>query len=88
MAGCECAYLHSYDKESETIKMTLSPKDLASFITAKSAWIAYAGTYKVSIGASSLDIKQTADFSVPKELVVEKVQHVFPADTKFEELKP
>jgi len=74
--------------ESQTITLTLNPKDLASYITAKSAWVAEAGNYKVSVGASSLDIKQTADFSVPKELVVEKVQHVFPADKKFEDLKP
>ncbi|WP_333852875.1 hypothetical protein [Epilithonimonas sp.] len=43
---------------------------------------------KVSVGASSLDIKQTTEFSVPKELVVEKVQHILPADEKFEDLKP
>lgn len=74
--------------ESQTITLTLNPKDLASYITAKSAWIAEVGNYKVAIGASSLDIKQTADFSLPKELVVEKVQHVFPADKQFEDLKP
>lgn len=74
--------------ESQTITLTLNPKDLASYITAKSAWVAEAGNYKVSVGASSLDIKQTADFSLPKELVVEKVQHVFPADKQFEDLKP
>ena len=74
--------------ESQTITLTLNPKDLASYITAKSAWVAEAGNYKVAIGASSLDIKQTADFSLPKELVVEKVQHVFPADKQFEDLKP
>lgn len=74
--------------ESQTITLTLNPKDLASFETAKSAWVAEAGNYEVSVGASSLDIRQTAEFSVLKELVVEKVQHVFPADTKFEDLKP
>jgi beta-glucosidase len=68
--------------------LTLNPKDLASFETAKSAWVAEAGNYKISVGASSLDIKQTAEFSVPKELVVEKVQHILPADEKFEDLKP
>ncbi|WP_312076759.1 glycoside hydrolase family 3 N-terminal domain-containing protein [Chryseobacterium sp.] len=74
--------------ESQTITLTLNAKDLASFETAKSAWVAEAGSYKVSVGASSLDIKQTAEFSVPKELVVEKVQHILPADEKFEDLKP
>lgn len=74
--------------ESQTITLTLNPKDLASYITAKSAWVAEAGNYKVSVGASSSDIKQTAEFSLPKELTVEKVQHVFPADKQFEDLKP
>ena len=74
--------------ESQTITLTLNPKDLASYISSKSAWVAEAGNYKVSVGASSLDIKQTADFSLPKELVVEKVQHVCPADKQFEDLRP
>ncbi|MFY1046303.1 glycoside hydrolase family 3 N-terminal domain-containing protein [Chryseobacterium sp. GP-SGM7] len=74
--------------ESQTIILTLNPKDLASFETAKSAWVAEAGTYKISVGASSLDIKQTTEFSLAKELVVEKVPHILPADEKFTDLKP
>ncbi|WP_296146567.1 glycoside hydrolase family 3 N-terminal domain-containing protein [uncultured Flavobacterium sp.] len=74
--------------ESETLTLTLSPKDLASFLESKSAWIAEAGNYKILIGASSLDIKKTAEFSVAKELVVEKVKKAFALDTKFTELKP
>lgn len=58
--------------ESQTLTLTLAPKDLASFLENKSAWIAEAGTYKVLVGASSLDIKQTASFSVEKEITVEK----------------
>lgn len=74
--------------ETETVTFTLSPKDLASFITAKSAWIAEAGTYTVSAGASSLDIRQSANFQLPNEITVEKVQHVLPEDQPFKELKP
>lgn len=74
--------------ESQTITMTLSPKDLASFIPSESAWIAESGKYKVSVGASSLDIKQTIDFSLSKDLTVEKVQHAFNSDKKFEDLNP
>jgi len=58
--------------ESETISITLTPKDLASYNTDSSAWIADAGEYTVKIGASSLDIKQKASFSLKKDLVVEK----------------
>lgn len=74
--------------ESETITLQLNPKDLASFITEKGAWIAEKGKYKVAVGASSLDIKQTAEFEVNSDLVVEKVQHVFPADKQFKDLRP
>ncbi|SHK14857.1 glycoside hydrolase family 3 C-terminal domain-containing protein [Chryseobacterium polytrichastri] len=74
--------------ETETITLQLNPKDLASFITEKSAWIAEKGKYKVAVGASSLDIKQTAEFEVNSDLVVEKVQHVFPADKQFKDLRP
>ncbi|OXB07827.1 beta-glucosidase [Flavobacterium pectinovorum] len=74
--------------ESQTVTLTLKSKDLASFITTKSAWIAEAGSYKVNVGSSSLDVRQTAEFSVPKEITVEKVQHVFAADKQFDDLKP
>jgi beta-glucosidase len=74
--------------ESETLKLTLSPKDLASFLESKSAWIAEAGTYKVLVGASSENIKKTAEFTVAKEITVEKVKKAFELDSKFTELKP
>ena len=73
--------------ESQTIILTLNPKDLASFVTAKNAWIAEGGAYKVAIGTSSLNIKQTASFSLAKELVVEKTNSSFAADTQFSDLK-
>lgn len=73
--------------ESQTITLTINPKDLASFVTAKNAWIAEAGTYNVAIGTSSLNIKQTASFSLAKELVVEKTNSSFAADIQFSDLK-
>ncbi len=48
------------------------PKDLASYDTQNEEWVAESGNYKVSIGASSKDIKQTAAFTLAKQLVVEK----------------
>ncbi|MGI9582979.1 glycoside hydrolase family 3 N-terminal domain-containing protein [Chryseobacterium sp. RRHN12] len=74
--------------ESQTVILTLNKKDLASFETGKSAWIAEAGTYKILVGASSLDIRQKVEINVAKELLVEKVQHILPADKPFEDLKP
>ncbi len=73
--------------ESQTITLILYPKDLASFVTAKNAWIAEAGTYKVAIGTSSLNIKQTNSFSLSKELVVEKTNSSFASDIQFSDLK-
>ena len=58
--------------KSQTITFTLNAEDLASFDTNSSSWIAEAGKYTVKIGASSLDIKSSASFDLPKELVVEK----------------
>jgi beta-glucosidase len=73
--------------ESQTITLTLNAKNLASFVTNKNAWIAEAGSYKVSIGDSSLNSKKSAAFNLPKELIVEKTNSSFAADVKFTDLK-
>lgn len=73
--------------ESQTLTLTLNPKELASFITKKNAWIAEAGNYNVTIGTSSLDIKQSANFSLAKELIVEKTHSAFAADSQFSDLR-
>ncbi|HXR85138.1 MAG TPA: glycoside hydrolase family 3 C-terminal domain-containing protein [Hanamia sp.] len=62
--------------ETETIRFTIEPKDLASFDTKSASWIAEAGNYTVKIGASSTDIKLSADFQLKKDLVVEKDHNV------------
>lgn len=58
--------------ESQTLTFEISPKDLASYDTQSESWIAESGSYTVGIGASSKNIKQTANFTLAKELVVEK----------------
>jgi beta-glucosidase len=73
--------------ESQTIFFTLNPKDLASFIPTKNAWNAEAGTYKVLVGASSLDIKKTSEFSLAAEKTVEKTNSTFTPDLQFTDLK-
>ena len=73
--------------ESEIVTMELKPENLASFVTAQSSWIAEAGTYKISIGASSLDVKQSAEFQLNKDIIVKKVQPVFKAKKEFSDLK-
>jgi beta-glucosidase len=59
--------------QSQILNFELSARDLASFVTAESSWIAEAGRYEVKIGASSRDIRLSAPFSLDKEIVVKKV---------------
>jgi beta-glucosidase len=62
--------------ESQTISFTLTGKDLASFDTASSSWVAEAGTYTINIAASPAAIKTSASFQLAKDLVVEKSQRL------------
>jgi beta-glucosidase len=73
--------------ESQTLTLTLDPKDLASFYTAKSAWIAEAGKYAVKIGASSEDIKVSKSFRLAKTLIVEKDHKALVPQVAIDELK-
>ncbi len=63
-------------------------KHLASFYDARSAWVADAGTYEVSIGASSRDFKSTCTFDLDDEIVVEEVLAELSPEVKLEELSP
>lgn len=56
--------------ESQTITFTLNPSELASYDSNLSSWVAEAGKYSIRIGASSLDIKQTKEFHLSKDLIV------------------
>ncbi len=74
--------------ETQTLTMVINPKDLASFYTDKSSWIADKGTYKIEVGASALDSRQTTTFNLEKDIVVEKVNNVMNPKEKITELKP
>jgi beta-glucosidase len=73
--------------ESQTLTFTVNEKALASYDTQREAWIAEAGNYTLSIGASSKDIKQTAKFKLAKELVVEKDEQTLAPQVVISELK-
>ncbi|MHB1921915.1 MAG: glycoside hydrolase family 3 N-terminal domain-containing protein [Chitinophagaceae bacterium] len=73
--------------ESQRVTFSLTPKDLASYNTALSSWIADAGRYSVKIGASSLDIKQNASFSLARSLVVEKDEPALTPQVRIDELR-
>jgi beta-glucosidase len=73
--------------ESQTITLTLNARDLSSFNTASSAWIADAGKYQVLIGASSSDIRLTGAFNLKKAIVTEKVNPVLAPQVTINELR-
>ena len=50
--------------ESQTLRMTLQRRDLASFDESQSAWVVDAGTYTFMVGANVCDIKSTATLKV------------------------
>ena len=62
--------------ESQQLSFDLDGRSIASFWTGKSAWMAESGVYEVRIGASSQDIRLKSSFTLPKELIVEKVHNV------------
>ena len=59
--------------ETQTLSFTIETKDFASFDEASSSWIAEVGKYTLKAGASSLNIKQTANFNIGRELSAGKV---------------
>jgi len=73
--------------ESQTLDFTLDAHNLASFDPALSTWIAEAGQYEVKIAASSKDVRQSATFTLDKELAVKKESVAFVPKVKFTELK-
>lgn len=63
--------------ESETITMTVSENDLASFDEQDNAWITAPGTYRFRVGASSRDIRQESEVKINRKTerkVTAKVQ--------------
>jgi beta-glucosidase len=74
--------------ESQTISFTITPRNLSSFDTASSSWVAEAGTYEVRVGASSKDIRQKAAFTLNKELMVNKENKALAPPSPIDELKP
>jgi len=62
--------------EEQTITLSLSLNDLASFNENISAWVADAGNYDLQIGSSSRDIKQHLTLNVAVRTVTEKVHDV------------
>jgi beta-glucosidase len=74
--------------ETQTLTFVLDGRSLSSFDPVSSSWVAEAGEYSVKIGASSKDIRQSASFTLPKDLTIKKeTASLLPAE-KINELKP
>ena len=71
---------------SQTFNFTITAADLASFQTASSSCVADAGDYTVKIGTSE-ETFASANFKLPKEVVVEKVHKVVVPKVAINELK-
>jgi len=74
--------------ESQTLTFTLDNWSIVSFDPTSSSWIADAGTYTVKIGASCKDIRQTATFTLGKNLTVKKESVALVTKAEINELKP
>jgi beta-glucosidase len=53
--------------ETQTITMTVTVSDLASFDEKASVWVTDSGTYQFLIGASSQDIKASLDIFISQK---------------------
>lgn len=67
--------------QSETLKMTIPVRDLASFDESHSQWIAEAGQYTFLVGDNVEDIKESVRLDIPE--YTEKVNNVLAPKTKL-----
>ncbi|HCL84468.1 MAG TPA: glycosyl hydrolase [Chitinophagaceae bacterium] len=74
--------------ESQTVQMVLDAASLASFNTSLTRWVADAGTYQVKIGVSAEDIRLTKEFTLPKEIQLQKLNKVLVPAAEIDEMKP
>jgi beta-glucosidase len=73
--------------QSQKVSFIITANDLASFNTANSSWVADAGKYILLIGASSTNTKQTASFTLAKDIVTQKCNKVLAPRVTINELK-
>ena len=73
--------------EKQVFTFTIHPADLASYHTDQSEWITDAGKYVLKAGNSSRDVRQSATFTVPAAIMVEKDHKVLQPEVSINELK-
>jgi beta-glucosidase len=73
--------------EIQTLTFVIDGRNLSSFDPSLSSWVAEAGSYEVRIGASSVDIRLKASFTLAKEIIVKKETVSLVPKEKINELK-
>jgi beta-glucosidase len=73
--------------ESQNVSLVITAKDLASFDTSSSSWVAEAGTYTLNIAASPSDVKRSAKVELAQDLIVEKTKKVLVPRSELKELQ-
>lgn len=73
--------------ESQVLTFNLTADDLASYYTKSASWIADSGIYTVRIGASSLDIRESATFEIIKDIVIVKLNNALTPTVSINEMK-
>ena len=71
---------------TQTLKLTFSARQMASYSEARAAWILEAGDYWIRVGASSRDTKLAAVVRLDHLVVTEKVKNLFHADGTVQEI--
>ena len=72
--------------ETATISFIINARDLASFETTSSSWIAESGNYTLEIGNSSKEIKLKETISLQENLIVETVNKAMALEKELNEL--
>jgi len=74
--------------QSQTLTFELNARDLSSFDTASSSWLAEAGEYTIKADASSKNIKQTTSFRLSEDIIVKKVNKALSPQQEINTLRP
>ena len=71
----------------QTLRLTFDMRDLASYDTARAAWILEAGEYVLRLGTSSAETVPAARIALPQEVTVRQVRNAL-GEPYFEDWKP
>ena len=65
--------------EMRRLSFAIAPKDLAFWDKQAKVWVLQAGSYEVMVGSSSSDIRQTAQFQIPRDWQWSDLSEVSPS---------